>query len=523
MRARLRATVSRRKLFFLGLIAMFVVSWATAQERFNFLAVNGTLIDDAGPYYFIAQGDNRNAFAKATALADAMGLEVRYDDERKVLDFTQGTKRVSLPATGDIEAGLVKGPGTLTVDGKGVASPSAILVDGEAYVPISPVVAAFDGRSTWNADKHVIVIETADRLGYVVASPRTGLTDGVSRVALDVPESASYDIAVDGDAMVVHLPGARAEAFTRDLDDPNIRSLSFTSAPGAVTLLVRSRYALDADGSGFRVGSVERDGSRTLYIDFAAGLKGDPVAKLLSADPSQPQALAAAPTRPRIVVIDAGHGGKDPGTSSSYATEKQVVLSIALRLKKLLEADGIQVILTRSDDHFLTLAERSTFATPERNLFMSIHANSAPASSASGIETWVFGKPLDPSLIDRAIRENGGGAEGIALTDEARATADDIASDILSETQVNLSASLAHTVQQSLVAATGAKDRGVRQNLFYVIRTARIPAVLVEVGFVSNAAEGQRLDTADYQQLIAQALADGIVDFLHGGGMLVQR
>lgn len=515
--------MSRVSHFLLVLVAVLVASAAFAQERFNFLAVNGSLIDDAGPFYFIAHGDNRNAFALASPLAEAMGLTVSYDQKAKVLTFTQGATQASLPATGNIDVGLVKAPDNLTVAGKRFASPSAILVDGVAYVPISPVVAAFDGRSTWNSDKHIIVIETADRLGYVVAAPRTGLTDGVSRVAFDLPAGATYDVAVDGDAMVVQLPGARATDSSTTLDDPNLSAVAVSASAGAVSIVVRARYALAADGTGFRVGSVERDGARTVYIDFSRDLQGEPVATLLSNDPTEPQALAAAPERPRVVVIDAGHGGKDPGTSSSYATEDRVVLAIALRLKKLLEADGIKVVLTRSDDRFLTLPERSTFATPERNLFMSIHANSAPASSASGVETWVFGKPLDPSLIDRAIRENGGGAEGVALTDEARSAADDIASDILSEAQMNLSSALANSVQRNLVSATGAKDRGVRQNLFYVIRTARIPAVLVEVGFVSNPDEGRQLATAAYQQRVAQGLADGIIDFLHGGGMLVQR
>ncbi len=522
-RAKLLATVCRLFTLLLVLSTLIAASTALAQERYNYLAVNGVLLDEAGPFYFIAQGDNRNAFAKAAPLAEAMGLTLAYDGDAKVLALRQGTTIAQLPATGDIAAGLVKADGILDVDGRRSASPHAILVDGVAYVPISPIVTAFEGKSSWNADKHIIVIETADRLGYIVEAPRTGLTAGVSRIAFDVPMSATFSVAVDGDALVVSLPGARADASHADLEDPNLRSINVSGRPGAVSIVVRTRYPLSADGNGFRVGSIDKAGSRTVYVDFGQAVTGMPVATLLTTDPSQPQALAAAPDRPRVVVIDAGHGGKDPGTSSAFATEDKVVLAVALKLKKLLEDEGIHVIMTRSDDTFLTLSQRSGFATTERNLFVSIHANSAPSSSASGIETWVFGKPLDPSLIDRAIRENGGGAEGQALTDAARASADDIAGDILSETQVNMSSSLAHSLQQSLVTATGARDRGVRQNLFYVIRTARIPAVLVEVGFVSNPDEGSKLATDAYQQLLAGSLADGIVDFLHGGGMLARR
>jgi N-acetylmuramoyl-L-alanine amidase len=91
------------------------------------------------------------------------------------------------------------------------------------------------------------------------------------------------------------------------------------------------------------------------------------------------------------------------------------------------------------------------------------------------------------------------------------------------ESQLNYSLSLANVVQNRLVAATGARDRGVRQNLFYVIRNSRIPAILVELGFVSNAEEGRRLVDPRYQEKLAQALADAIMEFLTNGGSLAAR
>ncbi|HLV11545.1 MAG TPA: N-acetylmuramoyl-L-alanine amidase, partial [Trueperaceae bacterium] len=238
---------------------------------------------------------------------------------------------------------------------------------------------------------------------------------------------------------------------------------------------------------------------------------------------SEPQALAQAPRGRQVVVIDAGHGGHDPGANSRHATEKAVVLAVARMLAERLEAAGLEVILTRDHDTFLTLQQRSEFATTDKNIFVSIHANSADKSSAEGIETWVFGEPLDPALIERAIRENGGGAVGEELTREARRVADQLAFDILREAQFNLSLSLAESVQSHLVSATGAKDRGVRTNLFYVLRTARIPAILVELGFVSNPDEGSRLSDPRYQAVLADGLADGILAFLANGGAVARR
>ncbi|MFA7461420.1 MAG: N-acetylmuramoyl-L-alanine amidase, partial [Trueperaceae bacterium] len=289
---------------------------------------------------------------------------------------------------------------------------------------------------------------------------------------------------------------------------------------------VRTAFELSATGQGFRLGEVDKGSTRTIYVDLAPSLVGAAVTALAQPEPAPAQApiaLAAAPQQRQIIVIDAGHGGRDPGANSSYATEKYVVLSVALKLKTLLEREGIEVILTRSDDTFLSLQERSLFSSSDRNLFISIHANSVSSAGPAGIETWVFGEPLNPSLLERAIRENGGGAEGQALTEEARQAASSLAADILREAQLNYSLTLAETVQRNLVAATGANDRGVRQNLFYVIRHARIPAILVELGFVSNPDEGRKLASDAYQQTLAQALADGVLEFLRGGGLSAQR
>jgi len=506
-------------------LLFLAVAWG--QERYNYLAVNGTIVD-AGPYYFIAQGDSANAYARALPLAEAMGLRVDYLSDSRALVWSDGRRSVRFATTADVADGLVKRDGVVSIDPPlaGVASlssPKAILVDGTAYVPVAPLVAAFGGESDWSAESRVVTVTTADRLGYEIAAPRTGHDDGVSRVAVDVPSDAVYDVAADASTLVISFAGARSDGARLDLDDPNLASVSLTSSGGRVVLVVRTKHTLDPDGVGFRLGALDRGATRTLYVDFSPSLRGTAVAALDEAASSAPQALAAAPETRQVVVIDAGHGGHDPGTTSAHAIEEQVVLSVALTLKRMLESEGLEVILTRDHDTFLTLQERSAFATPERNIFVSIHANSAPSADAAGIETWVFGKPLDPSLVDRAIRENGGGAEGQALTEAARRTADDLAADILREAQLNYSLSLAESVQRSLVGATGARDRGVRANLFYVIRTARIPAILVELGFVSHPDEGRKLASESYQRTLAQGLADGILTFLRGGGVFARR
>lgn len=509
------------------LFTLLLVGFAAAQQRHNYLAVNGELVD-AGPYYFIAHGDSTNAFAKATMLAEAMGLDIEYRGASKELVFSSPLREVTFAATADIVAGLPKRPGVARLDpplrgSNTIDSPMVLLVDGTAYVPISPLVTAFEGLSDWNSESRVVTIDTVDQLGYTLAAPRVGVTDGVSRVAIDLPPGVEYDIAAGGTALVVSFTGARAESYTRSVNDGNLGSVFLTAGAGRVTLSVTTVYDLDPSGSGYSVGSVPKEHGSTLYVDFAPTLHDEPVAALNRPAASGPQALAQAPQLHRTVVIDAGHGGHDPGASSSYAIEERVVLSVALLLKDRLERQGLDVILTRDHDTFLSLQQRSAFATPDRNIFVSIHANSTASGQAQGIETWVFGEPLDPALVERAIQENGGGAVGEELTEVARQTANELAADILSESQLNFSLSLAESVQNHLVGATGAKDRGVRSNLFYVIRTARIPAILVELGFVNHATEGPKLASASYQEALAAALADGIMAFLSGGGMLARQ
>lgn len=519
----------------LPLLILLSLTLAGAQDRLNYLAVDGELLDTAGPYYFTSYGDTSNAYARAAQLAEAMNLTVTFLEAERVLVFSDGYRTARFQATADVADGLVKREGIISVnppvDGAStLASPKAILVDGVSYVAIAPLVRAFEGEAGYNSQRRVVTVDTATRLGYSIAKPRTGFTDGVSRVALDIPADAVFDVAADGDTLLMTFPGARADEASLFVDDANLTTVSVANGGGYVSVVLRTRHELSPEGHGFRFGEVAKGTMRTVYVDLAPSLVGAAVSALASsaespqtAAPQAPIALASVPQQRQIVVIDAGHGGKDPGANSSYATEKVVVLSVAKKLKALLEAEGIEVIMTREDDTFLSLQQRSLYSSSDRNLFIAIHANAVANSQPSGIETWVFGEQLDPSLLERAIRENGGGAEGQALTEEARQAAHGLAADILREAQLNYSRTLAETVQRHLVTATGAVDRGVRQNLFYVIRNARIPAVLVELGFVSNPDEGSKLATDSYQQVLANALADGVLEFLRGGGLAAQR
>jgi len=364
--------------------------------------------------------------------------------------------------------------------------------------------------------------------------PRIALNEGFSRVAVDVPVGSPYGIGVLGNRIALLLPEVTIAPFSRLLEeDPHIARVRYQYVEGTPAVVVEARHELAVSGRGFQVGMVPRDSHDTLFVDLAPTLMGSGAVALRDGAFDQPtqaanpaegaddSAAARQPDpRPATVVIDAGHGGRDPGAITSWAVEKEIVLSVSLMLEERLKRRGIRVIMTRDTDTFISLQERSEFATPDRTMFVSVHANGAPNANANGIETFTFGRPLEQSQLERAIAENGGGEIGAARTAEAAGIADDFEGDVVRESQLNYSTDLAKFVQSEMVGATGAIDRGVRQNLFYVIRNSRIPAILVELGFVTHRSEGQRLMQRDHQTKLANALDLGINNFITSGAGL---
>jgi N-acetylmuramoyl-L-alanine amidase len=212
-----------------------------------------------------------------------------------------------------------------------------------------------------------------------------------------------------------------------------------------------------------------------------------------------------------LVVIDPGHGGHDPGTSATDGTaEKDVALAIALRLCAALKAVGIRAEMTRGDDTFLALGERTALANQAgADLFVSIHLNSSPDTSTSGIETYYLNNTTDHATIRLARMENGV-AGGYSLSGSPDLNY--ILTDMRQQYKANESASLAGMIEAEAAASvemsmgTQLNALGAKQGPFYVLVGAMMPAVLVECGFLSNTGEAQLLEAPRYQQ----ALADGI-------------
>jgi len=229
-----------------------------------------------------------------------------------------------------------------------------------------------------------------------------------------------------------------------------------------------------------------------------------------------------------VAVVDPGHGGdKDGAVSAEGVREKDLTLQIARRLKKLLEKAGARVVLTRDADGAVALPQRAALANAEKaDVFVSIHLNAMPGPArqrAHGVETYFLSADAsDASATAVAARENADRLAGEPEVDRSDAVAG-ILADLEDTENLAESSRLAYALHESVVRAAGSEDRGVKQAPFYVLAGARMPAVLVELGFLSHPREGRRLRTASYQEALARGLAEGIAAWRSQGHTNARR
>ena len=213
------------------------------------------------------------------------------------------------------------------------------------------------------------------------------------------------------------------------------------------------------------------------------------------------------------IVIDPGHGGRDPGTISKGLSEAALTLDVALRLEKLLQKElGVEVVLTRRTDVFIPLEERTAIANRQNaDLFLSIHANSSRSAGAKGIETYFLSFASSPEAEEVAAREN-------SASEREMHQLPDIIKAITLNNKLDESRDLANMVQESLVTNLkktnkDVRSRGVKKAPFVVLIGAQMPSVLAEIAFITNRQELQLLKTSAYKDKIAQALHAAVLRY----------
>lgn len=379
---------------------------------------------------------------------------------------------------------------------------------------------------------------------------RVGDQPGYTRVVLDLPKDATFQIEPLGAALRVTLPGLTLTPGISFVSQPELAGYVQEQHEGkAVVLLMTPQGVSERSGFKAQVLPALQGEGRRLVIDLSGGFVDTTP---LSAPPSF--AFIKAQGRRFSVLLDPGHGGAFFPGAVGFVTEKVVNLEVALRVRRLLEAAGVEVAMTRETDTAFSPVLRTDLdqrvrMAEGRSLFVSIHANAitpARADGWAGQEVYYYNprdqrpvyvapQPLTPSqaqpiALSTPAVPPGADPLPVDLAQPAPldpgnpqpATEEPLPRQALpqptpqmdSARRVELSRRLAGRVMGYLLGATAAANRGVRTADFYVIRYTTVPAILVEMGYVSHPLEGLALRDPNYQDRLAHGIARGVLEFL---------
>jgi len=406
-----------------------------------------------------------------------------------------------------------------------------------AFVPLSfltgPDFAAWSGHQTrYDERTKTVIVERTGTIG----APRAFSYKGRTRLSLELAPGAAYRAVARGTGgvdIVVDYGVAEGDESV-DLDDGVVSSYALKQEAKLARLSVRFAE------TGQRWRASELDGPRRAVLDvYAPG-----VALPDEAPPTKDEApkakakemptIAVAPApapvpapkpatkRRRLIVIDPGHGGKDPGATGVRGTrEKDVNLAAALELARVLKERGdFEVLLTRDEDVFIPLSDRSELANSRNaDLFVSLHCNAAGNKRENGFEVYSVSETAsDPAAEALAASENSViEYEGKSVQDE---TAKMILLAMTKTEMINESAAFSALSAKAIGKRVDVAARGAKQAAFYVLRGTHAPAILVEMAFVSHAKDEAKLSSRRFRRTMAEGVASGIADYAKRQGWL---
>jgi N-acetylmuramoyl-L-alanine amidase len=380
---------------------------------------------------------------------------------------------------------------------------SRILVDGAPIVLDAPVVVR---KGAWLVPE-TFVSQVLPRLGLEVTAltledMRTRSYPSFTRIVLETSGPVTYRVDPAGPRELrVRLVGLTADPQSETVGDGFVEQLKLERA-GADALL-----RVSFEGSAGELKAVALTDPPRLVLDFAR--------------PGEAAGRERQAFQPlRTIVIDAGHGGHDSGAvGSGGLQEKDLVLDVTRRVTKLLEDKlDVKVRLSRDSDTFVALRDRTSFANREKaDLFVSIHANAHRVVASEGVEVYF----LSSEATDSAARQVAATENSVAQMEKpangkASGRADIIKSilwDLAQSEYQAESSRLAETVLDTMTQSLKIPNRGVKQAGFYVLGGAAMPAILVEIGFVTNPKEEKRLKETRYRDEIARAIVSGLADY----------
>lgn len=330
---------------------------------------------------------------------------------------------------------------------------------------------------------------------------RTGqFSKDTVRVVLDIESIDSYKIysLPDPFRVVIDVRGKSTDqqAQIKKLPPSNtpIKIVQDTHSEGTIVLHEQKKFRVRSNN-----GIIRKTQSKTL-------ISNDPVLSL-----AQQLGLGV-----KKIVLDPGHGGKDPGAMANGLKEKDIVLGLAKKLKPVLENQlGCEVLLTRDNDSFITLEERTAIANTEgADLFISLHINAHPSPTVRGVETYFLNLSTNAEAMRVAAREN-------ATSTHQMSDLQDILSDIMKNSKINESSRLANQVHNSIISGLSdnsfgdIRNLGVKQAPFYVLIGAEMPAILLEIAFISNENDAKNLGSQHFINELAQNISLGIRKYIN--------
>ena len=417
---------------------------------------------------------------------------------------------------------LTPGQALASVGGRLISLPSAPVRDGRTwYVPIDFVARALAPSLATR-----IEVRKPSRLILVgdVRVPRiAGVIEpqaNLARLTLDVAPATPHTVTQDGSRLMIRF---EADALDATLPTPPASDLIQSLRPGDGPVLV---VELGPRFGSFRNAEMPGDrGAARVVVDViattTAGAPGTPNPTPAPTTPPSdpPPLLDLAPAGGiRTIVIDAGHGGEEDGARGPDGTlEKNITLSVARRLKGALESRlGVRVILTREADQTVALDERAALANNNKaDLFISLHANASVRPAATGAEVFYLSLAEYGDQAERVAR---GESEALPVFGGGTRDIDVILWEMAQARHIEDSAAFAKIVEATLRERVPMSPRAIQQAPFRVLVGANMPALLVEMGFISNPAQEKQLLSDTFQGSIVQALVDGVVRYRDARG-----
>ena len=377
-----------------------------------------------------------------------------------------------------------------------------IAIEGAPYVPwqfFQGFLAKAAGMDvTWDPATHLLAV-TAQTRDAVAISASVANVQGISKVVLTLSGPVEYSIVKETQAYTIRFKSpVRVPFAEQTYDDPHIARLAFTGADLSIHLTTP-----DVVADAYQLENPSR-----IVLDLRKGAPPVP-------GTTQPLITPRAQELPgiRTIVLDPGHGGKEVGAvGTNGLLEKDLTLAICRRLAdSLASKTGARVVLTRDDDTLVSLDQRTAIANQYKaDLFLSVHLNAAVVKDAKGSETYFLSLEASDELAKRAAEVENASASAAA---DPSSDLKLILWDLAQQAYIGESSRFAQAIQEEMNAATGVGNRGVKQAPFKVLVGATMPAALVEVGFITNAEEEAKLQSAEFQALMVEAIARAVTRY----------